>query len=144
MRVHITSCARLPEHRAKAARVTIAQGEISKNPVDVIMPPGGWRLAAVQHAQRSCHAEVNDEPAFVDFEQQVFATSLDLTNQPSAQQAGKTCGNRPAQSARAHLHLLNPASRDIRLNSPAGHFNFWQLWHIWALCNLCESCMRVL
>ncbi len=128
---HVAVFARMPQHSAKAPRVSIAENELVEDPVDMVVLRSRRQMRQVaQHSQRTGHAQVHNEPARVDFEQQVLAAPLDLVDHMAPQGFRKVGRNRPAQRGRADVDALNPASGDVRFDSASGNLNFWQLWHV--------------
>src|SRR5579863_200257 len=128
---HVARLARMPKYCTKAAWVTEAQNKFVENPVDVIvLRRRGWLRDMPQHAQGASHAEMDDEPAVIDFEQKVLAASLDFANQLPGQRTREIRGHRPAQRLSPHVDSFDAAPGNVRLDSAPGDFNFWELGHV--------------
>ncbi|BEV52895.1 hypothetical protein BconGalA64_53950 [Burkholderia contaminans] len=73
---------------------------------------------------------MDDEPARIDFEQQVLAAALDGEHLARAQLLGEPRRHGPAQHRGTDVDTLDAAARDKGLDAPARDFDFWQLWHV--------------
>ncbi|CAN0623584.1 protein of unknown function [Burkholderia multivorans] len=145
MRVDVAGLARVPQHRAEAARIAKAQHERVEDPVDVVVLRGGGRRAVGrQHAQRARHAEMHDEPARVGFEQQVLAAPLDAQHLALAQLLAEPRGHRPAQHGGTHVDACDAAPGDKGLDAPARNLDFRQLWHFLRVSDWIMTIVRVL
>ncbi|GBH27663.1 hypothetical protein BvRS1_47120 [Burkholderia vietnamiensis] len=73
---------------------------------------------------------MDDEPAGVDFEQQILAATPDGEHLARAQLLGEVRRHRPTQHRGADVDTLDAAARDKGRDAPARDFDFWQLWHV--------------
>ena len=127
--MHVARFARVPQHRAEAARIAEPQHEFVEDPVDVVVLRGDRHAGRGQHAQRARHAEVDDEPARVDLEQQVLAATLDGAHLARAQLLGGPAGT-GQRSISVRTSTRSTRRPATKADAPARDFDFWQLWHV--------------
>ena len=121
----------VPEHGAEAARIVQAQHlpalRAVHDQVEVVvlarLDPGR------QHAQVAGHAEVDDQGAVFEFDQQVLAAASGSKDAASGQQLGQTGREGPAQAFAAQDRLLDDAAFDMGRDTAPGDFYFWQFRH---------------
>jgi hypothetical protein len=75
------------------------------------------------------HAQVNDQRAVRETDQQVFAAPSGQTDRAAAQQRGQIGRKRPAQAGTAHYHAGYDLPLQIGRNAAASDFNFRQFRH---------------
>ena len=121
----------VPEHCAEAARVVQAQHLAAfraiHHQVEVVV------LARLdsrrQHAQMAGHAQVHDQGAVLEADQQVFAAAVGVRDAASGQQFRQARREGPAQALAAEHRLLDDAAFDMGSDTAPGDFYFWQFGH---------------
>ncbi|SQA70357.1 Uncharacterised protein [Burkholderia mallei] len=87
---------------------------------------------------------MDDEPAGVDFEQQILAAPLDAQHLARSEHLGEAGGHGPAQHGGAHVDALDAPPGDERLDAPARNLDFRQLWHVLRVSIWLMAMVRVL
>jgi hypothetical protein len=111
-----------PEHGAEAARIAQPQDAVAQRKVEVIVL--ARRRFRRQHAQAARHAQMQDQVPGAAIDDEVLAAPLDAAHR-HAGQAEYLGGNRPAQPPFAHGHAGDDASRELRREAAARHFDLW-------------------
>ena len=116
----------VPEHGAEAARVVQAQylglRAVAHDQVEVIvfLQLGPER----KHAQMARHAQVDDERACVETDQQVFTAPADLRDALAGQGDGQVGREGPAQALAPEHDLFDHAAFEVGRDAAPGHFYF--------------------
>ncbi len=96
------------DHGAEAARVVEAQHALERDQVKVIVLTRRWRCALKTQTAR--HAQVQQQKALVQIEQQVFAAPAHGAHNPPFKRL-RHATQRPTQSL-AQAHLFDPRALD--------------------------------
>lgn len=127
VRFNIAFLPRMPEHRAEAPRVGQAHQLLAELKVEMIMFLR--RVCGGQDAQMPGHAEMNDQRAVPEVNQQVFAAPASGQNALPDQQVLQTKGKRPAQATASLDHASDFVAFEMGRDASAGDFDFGQFWH---------------
>ncbi|MDB5853499.1 MAG: hypothetical protein JWR22_1540 [Herminiimonas sp.] len=119
--------ARMPKHCAEAARIGKSHDHRADNEIEMVMLVGG--SLGRQYAKVARHAEVNDESAMLEVEQQIFSASPGASNRLANQLLLKIKWKWPTQTFMSLHHTGNDAALNMRRNAAPRHFNFWQFRH---------------
>ena len=112
-------------HSTEAARVVEPQRPERRRQVEVIVRAG--RLRHIGEPQAAGHAEVQQQHAFAQIDQQVLAASPHRAHR-AADQRRRLDRERPPQRL-AHAHRLDPGARDALGKTQAGDFDFGEFGH---------------
>jgi hypothetical protein len=119
--------ARMPEHGAEAAWICQSHQKPAGDEIEMVMLVG--RRSCRQYAQMPRHAEVNDERALLEIQQQIFPTTSGAPDRLAHQLLFKTYRKRPAQADLSLHDAGNDLALDMRCNAAPGDFNFRQFRH---------------
>jgi hypothetical protein len=115
--------AAMPQHRTEAARVAQPhQRAVSQRQIEVVVL--FRRRAARQDAQAAGHAEMQDQCAAIEDNQQIFAAPLQRADSLPAHQFGQVFRDRPAQPGIADNGIRNSYSGEMRGEAAPGDFYF--------------------
>ena len=114
--------------RAESPRIVIAQQRaVVEYDIDMVVRPAGRRV--VEDAERSRHAEVNEQGRSTCVKQQILAAAIDALDRASPHAGVEVCGNRPAQSRVVYVDPNHAPARDMRRDSTPGRFDFGEFRH---------------
>jgi len=100
---HRAGVRRVPEQRAKPARVGKPHDPARQRDVDMIVTARRWHRAARPDPPRARHAEMRDQGAMLEFPQQILAAATQPPDAPVAQLLRQVARDRPAQPELAHF-----------------------------------------
>jgi len=113
-----------PQESAKAAWIAIAQNaSVLENQIDMFVLLHGLRLG--QHSQAAGHAQMHDQRAVCEVEQQIFGAARESAQFVALQPFGQIGRNRPAQIGCAHDDLRDGGVGQMGGDAAAGGFDFW-------------------
>jgi hypothetical protein len=105
-----------------------AQNLVIENDVHMVM---FLRRQIGRHQpQASGHAEVNEEMAVFEFEQQILAAPVDGGEPLPSQAAAEPCRQRITQCRHAGLDSTDATADKLRGQSESRHLNFGQFGHV--------------
>ncbi len=116
-----------PEHSTETAWIAQPQAPVAEDQVDVVVLAG--RRVWGQDAQAARHAQVQDEGAVGETQQQVLGAPLHLAQLSPCQPLRQRSGDGPAQAAFADHHCAHAPAFDERGDPPAGGLHFGQFRH---------------
>jgi hypothetical protein len=121
----------VPQDGAEAARIIQPQQRLSHEHIEMIMFPG--RRRDRQQVQVARHAEMNDQRAVVEFEQQVFAAPAHAAHSLAAHLSGQIGRKWPAQPGGArdnagHRVALDVGAMPRRVTSTSGNSGMRTVW----------------
>ncbi len=112
-----------PEHRAKATRVGVSQGQPGLQfDIDVLMLER--RKPGFDQTQIPGHAQMADQGAHLSLDQQVLGAPINLHNALAGQADIQIFGNGPAQAAVAHDNAADALTFKMRRYATTGGFDF--------------------
>lgn len=112
----------LPQDQAEAARVTQAQRPYPEDDVQVVVL-FGW-MVRCHDAQASRHAQVHEQAAGREAEQQVFGAALHCQQCLAGEDVPEVGGDRVAQAAVADEDRADGGSGKFGGDAPAGGLDF--------------------
>ncbi len=119
----------VPQHGAEAARVAQAhQLAVGQHEVEVVVFLG--RGGVREDAQAAAHAQVQDERAVVELDEQVFRAALQAMDGLAAQEFGQVFGNGPAQAGVADDDVADGLMQQVRRDAAQRGLDFWQFGHM--------------
>ena len=115
-----------PQHAAEAARIVEAQHlpSIQKN-IPMIVHPRRHRGG--QHPQTSRHAEMQNQGARIERDQNVLGAPRDAAHRLMAYRLLEICRDRPAQPSFTHDHVDDAPFEQAGRDAAAGGFYFREL-----------------
>ena len=113
----------MPQDGTEAARVGHAHDLASDFEVEVVVLL--WGDARRQDAQVAGHAQVHDERAMVEMDQQIFAASPGAADHAPGQERMQALGERPAQAGMTQHDAADGAPFQMGRDPAAGDFDFW-------------------
>ena len=95
--------------------------------IDMIMR--ARRLPSRHEAKASRHAEMDDERALAEVQQQILAAPLDVLEALAGQPLGQPFGQRPAQARHAQHRAAHGPTEHTGAQSARNDFDFGQFRH---------------
>lgn len=129
MREHGSVARVVPQHCAEAARIVVAQRPVLELQVDVIVAIRSVLRAGIEKAEISRHAQVNDERAAPEIEQQVFATPRDRNQLGAGDALPEFVGHTPSQSGFTHDSVANGSPEYALLEAATNDFDLGEFRH---------------
>ena len=118
---------RMPENRAKAARIVISKHTVFERQIDMIMSARRPRLRQEPQAPR--HAQMHDQRAMGQSHQQILAAPIDRFDKLPSQQVVQPWRHRPAQLRLPHESAEQSAADDTLMQASPHNFDFREFRH---------------